>query len=114
MITIGVSHLRPLVLSCHRLHLHQHRLAYAWTSSRRTGFRLFGQTSNNEDGFAIERCAQRGCNNFIEIGRVFPNIWHFVDSQLFPNTQYYYRIRGFNAGGTSAYTEVVSAKTLRK
>jgi Tol biopolymer transport system component len=70
--------------------------------------------SNNEDGFAVERCAQRGCNNFLEIGRVFPDNRHFVDGQLFANTQYYYRVRAFNAGGMSAYTDVVSAKTLRK
>lgn len=75
---------------------------------------VWTDNSNNEDGFAIERCAQRGCNNFIEIGRVFPDIRHFVDVQLFPNTQYYYRVRAFNAGGMSAYTDVVSAKTLRK
>jgi Tol biopolymer transport system component len=75
---------------------------------------VWTDNSNNEGGFAIERCAQRGCNNFIEIGRVFPDIRHFVDVQLFPNTQYYYRVRAFNAGGMSAYTDVVSAKTLRK
>jgi Tol biopolymer transport system component len=75
---------------------------------------VWTDNSDNEDGFAIERCAQRGCNNFIEIGRVFPGIQHFVDSQLFPNTQYYYRVRAFNSGGTSAYTDVVSAKTLKK
>jgi Tol biopolymer transport system component len=70
--------------------------------------------SDNEDGFAIERCAQRGCNNFVEIGRTFPNIRHFVDGNLFANTQYYYRVRAFNSGGTSTYTDVISAKTLRK
>lgn len=70
--------------------------------------------SDNEDGFIIEGCAQRGCNNFIELGRVFPNIRHFVHGNLFANTQYYYRVRAFNQGGMSSYTEVVSAKTLRK
>ena len=75
---------------------------------------VWNDNSNNEDGFIIESCAQRGCNNFIEIGRVFPGIRHFVHGNLFPNTQYYYRVRSFNAGGTSAYTDVVSAKTLRK
>jgi Tol biopolymer transport system component len=75
---------------------------------------VWTDNSDNEDGFIVEGCAQRGCNNFIEIGRVFPNIRHFVHGNLFPNTQYYYRIRAFNAGGTSAYTGVVSAKTLRK
>jgi hypothetical protein len=57
---------------------------------------------------------KRGCNNFIEVGRVFPDINHFVHSNLFSNTQYYYRVRAFNVGGKSAYTDVVSAKTLRK
>ena len=26
--------------------------------------------SNNEDGFAIERCNKKGCTNFVEVGRV--------------------------------------------
>ena len=75
---------------------------------------VWTDNSNNEDGFIIESCAQRGCNNFIEVGRVFPDINHFVNSNLFSNTQYYYRVRAFNSGGKSAYTDVVSAKTLRK
>lgn len=75
---------------------------------------VWTDTSSNEDGFAIERCSQRGCNNFLEIGRTFPDIRAFLDVQLFSNTQYYYRVRSFNAGGKSAYTDVVSAKTLRK
>ena len=75
---------------------------------------VWNDNSDNEDGFIIESCAQRGCNNFIEVGRVFPGIRHFVHGNLFPNTQYYYRVRAFNAGGTSASTDVVSAKTLRK
>lgn len=79
------------------------RIQIVWTSN-----------STNQDGFIIESCAQRGCNNFIEVGRVFPDIRHFVHGNLFPNTQYYYRVKAFNAGGTSATTDVVSAKTLKK
>ena len=79
------------------------RVQIVWTSN-----------STNHDGFIIESCAQRGCNNFIEVGRVFPDIRHFVHGNLFPNTQYYYRVKAFNAGGTSTYTDVVSAKTLKK
>jgi hypothetical protein len=33
---------------------------------------------------------------------------------LMSNSQYYYRMRSFNLGGMSAYTNVVSAKTLRR
>jgi Tol biopolymer transport system component len=75
---------------------------------------VWSDTSNTADGYSIERCSQRGCNNFLEIGRTFPDVRAFLDTQLFSNTQYYYRMRAFNAGGYSAYTDVVSAKTLRK
>ena len=79
------------------------RIQLAWTD-----------TSNNEGGFAIERCSNRGCNNFVEIDRVGANTNLYLDTTLFANTQYYYRIRAFNVGGMSAYSDVVSAKTLRK
>jgi len=75
---------------------------------------VWADASANEDGFAVERCSSRGCNNFIEVGRVGANSTGFLDKPLFSNTQYYYRVRAFNAGGASVYTDVVSAKTLRK
>jgi len=75
---------------------------------------VWSDNSNNEDGFAIEQCVNRGCNNFAEISRVGPNWTGYVDSLLFSNTQYYYRVRAYNVGGYSAYTDVVSAKTLKK
>ena len=75
---------------------------------------LWTDSGNNADGYIIESCSQRGCNSFIEVGRVFPDIRHFVHNNLFANTQYYYRVKAFNAGGTSPYTDVVSAKTLKK
>ena len=70
--------------------------------------------SNNEEGFAIERCSNRGCSNFLEIGRAAQNSTVYLDTGLFSNTQYYYRMRAFNLGGTSPYTNVVSAKTLHR
>ena len=70
--------------------------------------------SNSEDGFAIERCSNRGCNNFVEIARVGANTTVYLDANLFTNTQYYYRMRAYNLGGSSGYTNVVSAKTLRR
>jgi Tol biopolymer transport system component len=79
------------------------RIQLAWTDA-----------SNNEDGFAIERCSNRGCSNFAEIGRAGQNTTVYLDNGLFSNTQYYYRMKAFNLGGMSSYTDVVSAKTLRK
>jgi Tol biopolymer transport system component len=71
-------------------------------------------SSTTEDGFAIERCTNRGCNNFVEIGRVGPNTTTYLDGTVASNTQYSYRMRAFNTGGVSSYTNVLSAKTLRK
>jgi Tol biopolymer transport system component len=70
--------------------------------------------SNNEDGFAIERCNKKGCTNFVEVGRVASNSVSYIDSTLIPNSQYFYRMRSFNTGGASSYTPVVAGKTLRK
>jgi len=70
--------------------------------------------STTEDGFAIERCTAHGCNNFAEIGRVGPNTTTYLDATVASNTQYSYRMRAFNTGGVSSYTNVVSAKTPRR
>lgn len=70
--------------------------------------------STTEDGFAIERCTGRGCANFAEIGRVGPNTTTYLDGTVASNTQYSYRMRAFNTGGVSSYTNVVSAKTPRR
>ena len=79
------------------------RVQLAWTDA-----------SSNEDGFVIERCANRGCSNFVQVGQVGANTLVYLDNNLFANTQYYYRVRAFNLGGSSGYTDVVSAKTLKK
>ena len=79
------------------------RVELAWTDA-----------SNNETGFAIERCNKRGCTNFVEIGQVGSNVTTFVDNTVSGNVQYFYRMRSFNSGGTSSYTNVISAKTPRK
>jgi hypothetical protein len=70
--------------------------------------------SNNEDGFAIERCTGNGCTNFVEINRVGRNTTTYVDGTVASNTQYRYRLRAFNTVGVSPYTNIVSAKTPRR
>ena len=69
---------------------------------------------DNETGFAIERCSKHGCANFAEVVRTEANATAYLDSNLLNNTEYSYRLRAYNSGGMSAYTNVVSGKTLRR
>ena len=79
------------------------RMTVVWTDN-----------SNNEDGFAIESCRNKGCSVFREIGRVGADVSTFTDVALIANTQYYYRVRAFNDGGFSTSSNTASGKTLRK
>ena len=71
-------------------------------------------TSGNESGFRIERCRSKNCKNFVEIGQTGANSAAYSDAGLARRTQYQYRIRAFNATGSSAYSNLATAKTLRK
>jgi hypothetical protein len=64
--------------------------------------------SDNEDGFQIERSTDR--TNFRQIAQVLPGTTIYRDKNLFPGTQYFYRVRAFNASGTSRY-DTTSART---
>ena len=79
------------------------RMTIAWTDN-----------SDNENGFSIESCRNKGCSVFREIGTVGANVTSFTDVSLIPNTQYHYRVRAFNDGGFSDYSNKASGKTLRK
>jgi len=70
--------------------------------------------SDNESGFKIERCKNASCTNFVEIAQVAANVTTFANTGLTKNTTYNYRVRAFNAGGNSAYSNTASAKTLLK
>ncbi|MDZ7367935.1 MAG: fibronectin type III domain-containing protein [candidate division KSB1 bacterium] len=68
--------------------------------------------SGNEDGFKIER--KIGVTGtYSQIATVGANVTSFASTGLNPNTQYTYRVRAFNAGGNSAYSNTASATTLR-
>ena len=70
--------------------------------------------AGTEDGFRIERCAGLGCTGFTEVAVVGHDVTSYVDGGLARNSQYSYRVRAFNAGGVSAYTNVATTKTRRK
>jgi len=67
--------------------------------------------SDNEDGFQIERCETAGCTTFAPAGQVGPNVAAFSDSGLAAGTTYNYRVRAFNTGGQSDYSNTAAATT---
>ena len=79
------------------------QIRFAWTDN-----------ATNEDGFRIERCKGSTCTNFAQIATVGPNVTAYPNTGLNANTTYRYRVRAYNASGTSAYSNVVSATTLRR
>jgi len=84
------------------------------TTVSRTQINLsWTDNSGNESGFKIERCKNPNCTNYAEVGQVGANVTTFADTGLTKNTTYRYRVRAFNAGGNSAYSNSVTGKTLK-
>jgi hypothetical protein len=73
----------------------------------------WSETSTNESGFIIERCAGSSCTNFVEVARVGANVKTFSNTGLTNNTAYRYRVRAYNAYGYSFYSGIAAATTLR-
>ncbi|GLU51483.1 fibronectin type III domain-containing protein [Dyadobacter frigoris] len=69
----------------------------------------WADNSNNETGFELER-SQDG-TNFSKIADAAANTTSYSSSGLSPNTQYWYRIRAKNNGGTSGYSNTANATT---
>ncbi len=69
----------------------------------------WSNTSTNQGGFMVERSLDG--TNFTQIAQVTTNVTSYRNILLFPNTAYYYRVRAYNTGGTSAYTTVAGAVT---
>jgi hypothetical protein len=65
--------------------------------------------SNNETGFKVERSTDG--TTFTQIATVGANVTIYVNTTLSSLTRYYYRLRAYNAGGNSAYSNIASAKT---
>ncbi|MDD5652813.1 MAG: fibronectin type III domain-containing protein, partial [Candidatus Omnitrophica bacterium] len=65
--------------------------------------------SEDEDGFKIERRTEN--NEFVQIGLVAPNVMDYVNTNLTPDSKYYFRVRAFNNLGDSEYSNTISATT---
>ncbi|MGH7768319.1 MAG: hypothetical protein ACREQP_12750 [Candidatus Binatia bacterium] len=58
--------------------------------------------SSNEDGFKIER--KQGTGNFAQIALAARNATSYTDAALVAQKAYCYRVRAYNSGGNSAYS----------
>jgi fibronectin type 3 domain-containing protein len=67
--------------------------------------------STNEAGFKIERSLSSS-SGFVQIATTAANVTAFTDTGLSAGVTYYYRVRAWNSGGNSAYTNVASGTTL--
>ena len=70
----------------------------------------WNDASNNEDGFAVERCEVLACS-FAEVAQVAANATSYNDSGLSPSTTYRYRVAAFSAAGSSKYSNTAEATT---
>ncbi len=70
--------------------------------------------SADETGFAIERCKGATCTSFVQVATVGAGVTTFSNTGLAANTTYRYRVRAFNANGNSGYSNITSARTLKR
>ncbi|MGH7599992.1 MAG: fibronectin type III domain-containing protein, partial [bacterium] len=72
---------------------------------------VWADSANNEAGFKIERKASPA-GTFGQIATVGPNVTSYSNTGLTAGKTYYYRVRAYNAGGHSAYSNETNATTL--
>jgi hypothetical protein len=75
------------------------RIDLAWTD-----------TNHNESGFKIERSLD-GMSDWTQIATVGANVINYADTHLASRTTYYYRVRTYNAGGDSEYSNIANETT---
>jgi predicted phage tail protein len=86
----------------------------ATTTASKNSVRLtWTDVANNEEGYKIERCTGSGCTNFSQIASVPANTTTYLNTGLRKATTYLYRVRSYNAGGNSDYSNTASYTTAR-
>lgn len=72
----------------------------------------FTDNSTNEDGFKIERGGASASGPFSQLpATLAPNVTTYVDTPLPDATTFCYRVRAFNTGGDSAYSNIACSMT---
>jgi C1A family cysteine protease len=67
--------------------------------------------TGDETGFKIERCMGVGCSDFSQIATAGADVTSYSNTGLTASTSYSYRVRAFNVGGDSGYSETATAVT---
>ena len=70
--------------------------------------------STNQTEVKIERCQGSRCTDFAQIATVSGSATTHNDSRLAANTTYRYRVRASNSSGNSPYSNIASARTLKR
>lgn len=66
-------------------------------------------TASNEEGFVIQRRDDQ--SSFSRLATVGSNVTSYSDTDVEPDTTYYYRVKSYNGNYSSNYSDEVSAKT---
>jgi hypothetical protein len=66
--------------------------------------------SNNEIRFKIER--KTGQSSYFQITTLGPNVTSYTDTNIAPNSSYYYRVRAYGLAGDSPYSNEASTDIL--
>jgi hypothetical protein len=64
--------------------------------------------SSNETVFYIERCEGTGCTNFANLASQWADYPSYTDYSALSGRTYRYRVRAYNDGGYSPYSNIVS------
>jgi hypothetical protein len=68
-------------------------------------------SATNETGFSIERSLNNSFGPFTQVATTTANSVSFSDSSVTADQTYYYRVRAFNTGGNSSYSNTAFAIT---
>ncbi len=67
--------------------------------------------ANNETGFRIERSSTSATSGFTQIATPGSNATSYSNSGLTASTQYWYRVRAYNAAGNSSWSNIATVTT---